>query len=83
MAFLDQRTNAIIAGDAFSLRGGFAISGQLRILFPFPSMATWNKDAALNSAKKISELKPTLLAVGHGTMLSDPQEAIDRALKMQ
>ncbi|MEH7452264.1 MBL fold metallo-hydrolase [Gottfriedia acidiceleris] len=83
MAFLDQRTNAIIAGDAFSLRGGFAISGQLRILFPFPSMATWNKDAALNSAKKISELKPTLLAVGHGTMLSHPQEAIDRALKKQ
>ncbi|WP_088071652.1 MBL fold metallo-hydrolase [Gottfriedia luciferensis] len=83
MAFLDQRTNAIIAGDAFSLRGGFAISGQLRILFPFPSMATWNKEVAINSAKKISHLKPTLLAVGHGTMLPNPQEAIELAIKKQ
>ncbi|WP_088043706.1 MBL fold metallo-hydrolase [Bacillus sp. EAC] len=80
MAFLDQRTNAVIAGDAFSLRGGFAISGQLRILFPFPSLATWNKDEAINSAKKILKYNPSLLAVGHGTMLSNPQNAIERAI---
>jgi len=83
MAFLDQRTNAVIAGDAFSLRGGFAISGQLKILFPFPSLATWNKDAAINSARKVLNYKPSLLAVGHGSMLSNPQIAIEEAINKQ
>lgn len=80
MAFLDQRTNALIAGDSFSLRGGFAIAGQIRILFPFPALATWNKHVAMNSAKKLSNYKPTLLAVGHESMLINPQKAIDHAI---
>ncbi|WP_256597320.1 hypothetical protein, partial [Pseudomonas sp. FW305-BF6] len=78
---MDQRTNAVIAGDAFTLRGGITISGQLNLLFPFPAWATWSKDDAIKSARKISQLKPTLLAVGHGSMLNNPQEAIDHALK--
>lgn len=81
MSFLDQRTNAIIAGDAFQTRGGTAVSGITVPWFPFPAMATWNKDAALNSAKIIQGLKPSLLAVGHGELLRSPGEHIEKAIK--
>lgn len=80
IALLDERTSAIIAGDAFQIRGGFAISGQFKLLFPFPAFATWNKEEAIKSAKKIKGYKPSLLAVGHGSMMSNPLNAIDQAL---
>jgi len=81
MSFFDIRTKAIIAGDAFQTRGGIAVSGHLRPMFPFPAMATWNKNVALDSAKKIRELKPTLLAVGHGNLLKNPINDISKAIE--
>ncbi|PLR80364.1 hypothetical protein CVD25_14785 [Bacillus canaveralius] len=80
MAFLDTRNHALIAGDAFQTRGGIAVSGQLRPLFPFPAMATWNKHAALESARKLQGYRPSLLAVGHGQMVLQPGAEIDRAI---
>jgi glyoxylase-like metal-dependent hydrolase (beta-lactamase superfamily II) len=80
MSFLDTRTQFLIAGDAFQTRGGFAVTGQLRPLFPFPAMATWNKELGMESARKIREYQPELLAVGHGNMIAQPVELIDRAL---
>lgn len=79
-AFLDTRNNALIAGDAFQTRGGIAVSGQLRPWFPFPAMATWNKQAALESARKLRDFRPSLLAVGHGEMLNQPAAAIEHAI---
>ncbi|WP_409340792.1 MBL fold metallo-hydrolase [Paenibacillus sp. MBLB4367] len=81
MAFLDTRNGAMIAGDAFQTRGGMAVSGQFRPWFPFPAMATWSKDIALESARKLRDLRPTLLAVGHGRMLKQPGAKMDRAVK--
>ncbi|MDR9852379.1 MBL fold metallo-hydrolase [Paenibacillus sp. VCA1] len=81
MAFLDTRSNVLIAGDAFQLRGGMAVSGDMRPLFPFPAMATWNKEAALASARRLADLKPSWLAVGHGRMLERPAEAINEAIR--
>ncbi|UYZ22915.1 MBL fold metallo-hydrolase [Mesobacillus jeotgali] len=81
MSFLDQRTNILIAGDAFQTRGGTAVSGVTIPWFPFPAMATWNKEAALQSARKIRELKPTLLAVGHGELLRSPVAPIEKAIQ--
>lgn len=81
MAFLDTRSNALIAGDAFQIRGGLAVSGQMRLLFPFPAMATWNAEMALASARKLAELRPTLLAVGHGRMLPNPVPAMERVIR--
>ncbi|MBE4907813.1 MBL fold metallo-hydrolase [Bacillus luteolus] len=69
MSFFDTRSKVIIAGDAFQTKGGFAVSGQLQPFFPFPAMATWNKELALASAKKIKELNPSILAIGHGNMI--------------
>ncbi|MBO8172966.1 MAG: MBL fold metallo-hydrolase [Bacillaceae bacterium] len=80
MSFIDTRHNFIIAGDAFQTRAGLAVSGQLRILFPFPAMATWNKRIALESALKIKTYQPSLLAVGHGRMLKQPNKAIEDAI---
>lgn len=80
MAFIDTRSGAAIAGDAAHTRGTVAVSGQLTPLFPFPAMATWNKQAALDSMRKLRELKPSLLAVGHGRLLPQPLAAIDRAI---
>lgn len=80
VAFLDVRDRALIAGDAFQTRGGIAVSGVLRPLFPFPAMATWSKPAALESALALRALEPSLLAVGHGEALSEPAAAMDRAI---
>lgn len=81
MAFLDTRTRALIAGDAFQVRGGVAVSGRLKPLFPFPALATWNRGISLESAKKLARFKPSLLAVGHGNLLEHPQDSIERAIQ--
>lgn len=80
MAFLDTRNRILIAGDAFQTRGGIVVSGQLKLSFPFPAMATWHKPTALESAKKLSELQPTLLAVGHGVMIENPVKAMFQSI---
>lgn len=81
MSFLDTRTSALIAGDALQVRGGFAVSGHMQPLFPFPAMATWSPAEALRSAKRLLGLEPTLLAVGHGRMLAEPRAAMTAAIQ--
>ncbi len=82
LSFLDTRNRALIAGDAFQTQGGIAVSGVVKPLFPLPAMATWNKELSLESARKLLALQPSLLAVGHGRMLSAPQEAMARAIQV-
>lgn len=81
MAFMDERSGALIAGDSLVTRGGIAVTGTFKLWFPFPAFATWNKAAALESAQKLRKLSPTLLAVGHGFMLKNPLKAIDKAIE--
>lgn len=80
ISLIDTRNRFLIAGDAFQTRGGIAVSGTLKVLFPFPAFATWDKQQALESARKIRDLDPQLLAVGHGQMLTKPLEAIKLAI---
>jgi glyoxylase-like metal-dependent hydrolase (beta-lactamase superfamily II) len=82
LAFLDTRDRTLIAGDAFQLQGGIAVAGTFRPYFPLPALATWHKGLSLESARKLLALRPTLLAVGHGRMLSDPQEAMAYAIRV-
>lgn len=79
-ALLDTRSGALIAGDAFQTRAGIAVSGIVRPLFPFPALATWHKETALASARKLANLNPALLAVGHGPVLKQPAAAIAKAI---
>ena len=80
VAFLDTRDRTLFAGDAFQTRAGVAVSGTMRPLFPFPAMATWDKDVALASARQLLQLNPTTLAVGHGRFLHDPIAAMTAAI---
>jgi glyoxylase-like metal-dependent hydrolase (beta-lactamase superfamily II) len=82
VAFLDVRDGSLIVGDAFQTRGGIAVSGVIRPLFPFPAMATWHKRTALATARALRRLQPSLLAVGHGEMLADPGPAMDKAIEV-
>ena len=81
VAFLDVRDKALIAGDALQTRGGIAVSGDMRLLFPFVALGTWNKPAALTSAAAMRALEPSLLAGGHGDAIRDPGTAMDRAIE--
>src|SRR5258708_22303171 len=81
VAFFDVRDKVLIAGDAFQTRGGIAVSGDLRLLFPFVAMATWNKPAALTSAQALRALNPSLLAAGPGAAPTNPATAIDQAIE--
>ncbi len=80
LSFLDKRDNILIGGDSFQTRGGMGVSGDLRLSFPFPALATWNKQEAVKSAKKIAAYRPSVLAVGHGKMVHTPLKDIERAI---
>ncbi|GAA0137381.1 MBL fold metallo-hydrolase [Paenibacillus sp. YSY-4.3] len=80
ISLLDTRTGTLLVGDAFHTRGGLTVSGHLRLSFPFPALATWNKEAAVASAIKLAEYRPTLISAGHGEMLNDPDRAIQAAI---
>ena len=80
IAFLDVRDRTLIVGDAFQTRGGIAVSGVLRPLFPFPALATWHKPTALATAQALRQLQPSRLAVGHGDVLEEPLQAMDGAI---
>ncbi len=80
LAFLDQRDQTLIAGDAFQTLGGIAVSGVVRPLFPLPAMSNWHKGLSLHSAEALRALEPARLAVGHGPVLEGPLPAMDRAI---
>ena len=81
IALFDQRDGSLIAGDAFQTRAGLAVAGTLRLLFPFPSIATWHRPTALESARRLRALAPRRLGVGHGEVLDHPLDALDRAIE--
>ncbi|BCL77988.1 MBL fold metallo-hydrolase [Ktedonobacteria bacterium brp13] len=80
ISFLDTRNRSLIVGDAFQTLGGVAVAGTIKPLFPLPALATWNKDLCLASARKLLALQPSVLSVGHGRMLNQPQAAMERAI---
>ncbi len=80
LAFLETISNTLIAGDAFQTKGGLAVSGHLKWKFPFPAMATWHAPTALISARKLLDLNPSVLVVGHGHALLQPSLAIGRSI---
>jgi glyoxylase-like metal-dependent hydrolase (beta-lactamase superfamily II) len=79
-AFFDTRDGSLIAGDAFQVRGGIAVAGVVRPLFPFPALGTWHLPTALKSAYVLRDLRPSRLTVGHGRVLEGPAADIERAI---
>jgi len=80
-SFIDTRDGTLIAGDAFQTQGGIAVTGLLKIVFPFPALATWHKPLALASARQLRDRQPARLAVGHGRVIENPVAAMDAAIR--
>ena len=80
LAFFDPRDGNLIVGDAFQIQGGVAVSGTLKWGFPFPAWATWDKDVALETAKRLRARNPRRLCVGYGDTLENPLPAMDAAI---
>jgi glyoxylase-like metal-dependent hydrolase (beta-lactamase superfamily II) len=80
IAFLDTRDRTLIAGDAYSTLGGVATSAKTNPLFPMPTLATWHRPTALETARALRALDPARLAVGHGKTVENPGAAMDAAI---
>jgi len=80
IAFYDDRDGTLIAGDAFQTKGGIAVAGVIRWLFPFPGMAAWHLPTALETAVALRALNPARMAVGHGHVLENPAAQMDKAI---
>lgn len=66
LAFLDERSGIVIAGDALTSIGGLRVTGDGPAVFPFTNLATWHKPTAIASARKLLALEPKRIVVGHG-----------------
>ena len=80
VAFRDTRDNTVIAGDVYTSYGGLAVTNHFNLRFPLAAPATWDKGKDRDSARKLRELEPTHLVVGHGPPVTDPLAAMDRAI---
>ena len=81
-AFLDVRDGTLLAGDAFTTQTGVVAAGVFQFYFPFPWLFSWNKEVAAESAKRLRDLKPERLAVGHGRTVESPGKAMDQAVEL-
>jgi hypothetical protein len=61
--------------------GGAAVTSHFTLPFPRATMANWNKELNLGSARELRVLEPTLLAVGDGPAVRDPHDATVRAIE--
>ena len=80
VSFLDTRDRSLLAGDVFTTIGRAAVTCHFYARFPLAAAATWDRATDLASARRLRELEPSLLAVGHGRALGDPAAAMDEAI---
>jgi glyoxylase-like metal-dependent hydrolase (beta-lactamase superfamily II) len=80
VAFLDARDRSLIGGDVFTSYGTTAVSNHFYWRFPLAAIATYDKQADLESARKLRSLDPAVLVVGHGPAVRDPARAMDAAI---
>jgi len=81
-SFFDVRDKTLIAGDAFVTQTGLMAAGVFSLFFPMPALFSWNGTLCARSAAKLRDLKPTRIAVGHGNTLTNPTEAMERAVAL-
>jgi glyoxylase-like metal-dependent hydrolase (beta-lactamase superfamily II) len=80
VAFVDTRDRTLIAGDTFTTVGRVAVTNHYYWRFPLATMATWDGDVDLQSARDLRALDPALLVVGHGPAVRAPGAAMDAAI---
>jgi glyoxylase-like metal-dependent hydrolase (beta-lactamase superfamily II) len=79
IALLDARDRTLYCGDAYSTLGGTSTSAKVNPLCPI-ALFTWHRPTELESARALRALEPARLAPGHGKVLENPLEAMDRAI---
>lgn len=80
IALLDSRDGSLIAGDTYQSRAGLGVASDLKPLFPFPALATWDAALTRQSAERLVTLGPTRLATGHGGVIERPGDRMKAAL---
>lgn len=86
IAYFEESSRFLYAGDAFQTHGGVAIIGDVRPLFPLPGLATWDKRAAVENGERLIDLSPLMTFVGHGAPLTGTHRlyvALKRAKRKQ
>ena len=82
LAFFDLRSGTLIAGDALTSVGGLRVSGDGPAIFPFANWATWHKPTAIARARKLAELQPKRIVVGHGMpVVANANQALKEAVR--
>src|SRR5262245_26741509 len=80
LAFMDSRDGTLFCADAYSTLAGVATAAKPRALFPLVYKATWHRPTALETAKQLRALEPKRLAPGHGRVVDDPGDEMDKAI---
>jgi glyoxylase-like metal-dependent hydrolase (beta-lactamase superfamily II) len=81
-SFFDARDQTLIAGDVFITQWGVTAAGVFKWYFPQPYLFSWNKELAAKSAKRLLNLGPSRLAVGHGITLPSPVPEMKQAVNL-
>ena len=80
VSFLDTRDRSLIAGDTYTSYGRVEVTARYYWRFPLATMATWDRDVDVQSARDLRALDPSLLVVGHGPAVRAPGAAMDAAI---
>ena len=80
VAFLDARDRSLIAGDVFTSYGRTSVTNHFYWRFPLATPGTQDRAMDLESARKLRELDPAILLVGHGPETRQPRAAMDSAI---
>jgi glyoxylase-like metal-dependent hydrolase (beta-lactamase superfamily II) len=80
IALFDPRERTLIAGDAWVTLGGMQAVGKAKLPFPFPTLVSWHRPTALQTARTLLDLNPARLATGHGPVVEAPVAEMRRAL---
>jgi glyoxylase-like metal-dependent hydrolase (beta-lactamase superfamily II) len=80
VAYLDTRDRTLLAGDTYT--SYFRVEIPNRAMQPFPLAAGGTQDRAqvVESARKLRELDPRTVVVGHGPAVRNPAAALDAAI---
>jgi glyoxylase-like metal-dependent hydrolase (beta-lactamase superfamily II) len=82
LSFFDPRSGTLIAGDALTNVGGLRVVSDGPTIFPFASMGTWHKPAALESARKLAALEPKRIVMGHGKpVVENATQLLEEAIR--
>jgi glyoxylase-like metal-dependent hydrolase (beta-lactamase superfamily II) len=81
LSFLDERDGTLYVGDAIICLGGLRVAGYAPFPFAPTNGFTWEKNLALNSARKLLKYPIDRYASGHGPVREGGLELLQSTLK--